>query len=125
MVTKLSYAEDISDVIINKIKKLKEEINNLNNELINTNNDINSKSNSLANLELIESLLNECKEIDKLSRESQKRIIDILIDKIYWYGKDNRRTTNFVVYITIIFCSVKNYFYSVIFSIPIDFICGS
>ena len=85
MVTKLSYAEDISDVIINKIKKLKEEINNLNNELINTNNDINSKSNSLANLELIESLLNECKEIDKLSRESQKRIIDILIDKIYFF----------------------------------------
>ncbi|MDU4319796.1 MAG: recombinase family protein [Clostridium sp.] len=90
LVTKLSYAEDISDVIINKIKKLKEEINNLNNELINTDNYINSKSNSLANLELIESLLNECKEIDKLSRESQKRIIDILIDKIYWYGKDNR-----------------------------------
>jgi len=45
------------------------------------------------NLLLIEDVLNECEVIDTLSRERQKRIIDVLIESVHWYDTDEIKNT--------------------------------
>ncbi|AYE35669.1 recombinase family protein [Clostridium septicum] len=86
LVDKLSLADGIEEILLNKIKELKKECEDLNIKL----NDLDVKVENLKveklNLELIEEALNMCINIQDLSREEQKKLIDILIDKIYWYG---------------------------------------
>lgn len=89
LVVTLSKCEGIEDILLNKIKELKDECADLNNRIQSIDNNIeNVKINNL-NIEVIESILNECETIDILPRDKQKKIIDVLIDCIYWYGSDN------------------------------------
>ena len=89
LVTMLSKSDGIEDIILEKIKKLKLECDKIENQV--TNLEISTKKDKInaLNLNLIESILNECEIIDTLPREKQKKIIDTLIDKIYWYGTNN------------------------------------
>lgn len=88
LVTKLSLCDSIDDILLNRIKLLKDEciaieqnINNLESKALNL-------KNSLLNLDLIDELLDKCAIIDTLDRSQQKLIIDNLIDTIYWYSDD-------------------------------------
>lgn len=86
LVTKLSLCNDIEDIILNKIKTLKDECNNIEKTLTELETKTLTLKNNLLNLDLIESLLNKCSMIDKLDRSEQKLIVDNLIDTIYWYS---------------------------------------
>ncbi|WP_291650879.1 recombinase family protein [Clostridium sp.] len=112
LVTKLSLCNDIEDILLSKIKTLKDECNNIEKTLTELDNKTLTLKNNLLNLDLIESLLNKCSIIDKLDRSEQKLIIDNLIDTIYWYsdgpgkGKikikfvgtdDNQKEINFTI----------------------------
>lgn len=112
LVTKLSLCTDIEDILLNKIKALKDECNNIEKTLNELETKTSTLKNNLLNLDLIESLLNKCSIIDKLDRSEQKLIIDNLIDTIYWYsdgpgkGKikikfvgtnDNQKEINFTI----------------------------
>ncbi len=89
LVTKLSVASDIADILISKIRDLKEECSKIENQLKNIESTINKNKIELINVELIKSMLEQCSQIENLPRNHQKMIIDTLIDTIYWYGNDN------------------------------------
>lgn len=112
LVTKLSLCNDIEDILLNKIKALKDECTNIEKSLNKLETKTLSLKNNLLNLDLIESLLDKCATIDKLNRSEQKLIIDNLIDTIYWYSngpgkgkikikfvgtEDNQKEINFTI----------------------------
>ena len=93
LVTKLSLCDGIEDILLDRIKSLKNECTIIEQNIKN----LEAKSlhikNNLLNLDLIEELLDKCAIIEELDRTQQKLIIDNLIDTIYWYsdgpGKGN------------------------------------
>ena len=91
LVEKLSIAQGIEDILLEKIKKLKLECLDIENKLTNIN-DLEKKSkNSMLDLDILTYALDKCCIIEKLDRTSQRKIIDLLIDKIYWYGDGNNK----------------------------------
>ncbi len=89
LVTALSKSNEIEDIILSKIKCLKDECLDIEKKLADIeNHNIKQKANAI-NLAFIEDILNECELIDTLPRDKQKMIIDVLIDRIYWYGSGN------------------------------------
>ena len=96
LLNKLSIDEDISDLIIKKIKELKKEIQVLNDDL---NQVLNSKAQideEELNLSFIELMLNRCSIIDTLEQDEIKQLIDVLIDSITWNGDSYELTINFI-----------------------------
>ena len=93
LVTKLSLCNDIDDILLDRIKTLKNECNAIEENINNLESKALNLKNNLLNLDLIEELLDKCANIDELDRSQQKLIIDNLIDTIYWYsdgpGKGN------------------------------------
>lgn len=93
MVTKLSLCDGIDDILLDRIKLLKDECIAIEQNLDNLESKASNLKNSLLNLDLIDELLDKCAIIDTLDRSQQKLIIDNLIDTIYWYsdgtGKGN------------------------------------
>ena len=93
LVTKLSLCNDIDDILLDRIKTLKNECNAIEENINNLESKALNLKNNLLNLDLIEELLEKCANIDELDRSQQKLIIDNLIDTIYWYsdgpGKGN------------------------------------
>ena len=93
LVTKLSLCNDIDDILLDRIKTLKNECNSIEENINNLESKALNLKNNLLNLDLIEELLDKCANIDELDRSQQKLIIDNLIDTIYWYsdgpGKGN------------------------------------
>lgn len=93
LVTKLSLCNDIEDILLDRIKTLKNECNAIEENINNLESKALNLKNNLLNLDLIEELLDKCANIDELDRSQQKLIIDNLIDTIYWYsdgpGKGN------------------------------------
>ncbi|MDU2672666.1 MAG: recombinase family protein [Clostridium sp.] len=93
LVTKLSLCDGIEDILLDRIKTLKNECTIIEQNIKN----LEAKSlhikNNLLNLDLIEELLDKCAIIEELDRTQQKLIIDNLINTIYWYsdgpGKGN------------------------------------
>lgn len=86
LVNKLSFMEEISDILMKKIKDLESECKEIEYNLSNLQKEYERSKIELLNIELIERLLNKCSNIDELSRNEQKEIIDGLIDAVYWYG---------------------------------------
>lgn len=86
LVNTLSQSEGIQDIILDKIKSLKNECIEIEKNITHIENDKSKIEADKFNLELIENILDECKIIDKLPRERQKQIIHTLIDVIYWFG---------------------------------------
>ncbi|MFT8350385.1 recombinase family protein [Clostridium saccharoperbutylacetonicum] len=99
LVDKLSFAKDISDILINKIKTLEIECNDIQTKIKNLEHSKDKLKVDMLNLKIMESLLDDCNNIEALPREKQKEIIDGLIDVIYWYGDgrgDGRIKVRFV-----------------------------
>lgn len=89
LVLALSKGSEIEDILLEKIKSLKNDCIQIENKIKCVNNSAEEQKLNNINLDLIESIIDECSIIDKLPRDKQKRIIDILIDTIYWYGSGN------------------------------------
>lgn len=89
LVNKLSFDEDVADILMDRIKILKREISELEEKILTLSFEKDNKLINNLNIELIEELLNKCEKIEDLTRDEQKELIDILIDTIYWYGPDD------------------------------------
>jgi len=89
LVTKLSKDIGIEDILLDKIKNLKDECTLLESSLEKLDKISKEKKLSSQELALIESMIDECSRIDTFSKERQKNIINVLIDSIYWYGSKN------------------------------------
>lgn len=86
LVTKLSLCDGIEDILLDKIKNLKNECNVIKEKIDNLESKALSLKNNLLNIDLLDELLDKCEIIDELDRTQQKIIIDNLIDTIYWYS---------------------------------------
>lgn len=84
LMEKLSLDDDLTDLIISKIKSLKSEVADLNKQL----NDIKTKKTQSdeedINIYFTKLLLEKCSLIDTLSRDEIKQLIDGLITTITW-----------------------------------------
>jgi DNA-binding XRE family transcriptional regulator len=89
LVTALSKSSEIEDILLEKIKNLKTECANIENKIIDFESNLKQVKETAINIELINSILKECETVDTLPRDRQKLLIDVLIDKIYWYGTNH------------------------------------
>lgn len=89
LVTMLSKSDGIEDIILDKIKVLKNDCIEIENKIAYTEDCAKKEKVANINLNLIETILCECEIIDTLSKDKQKKIIDSLIDSIYWHGAGN------------------------------------
>ena len=91
LVNKLALVDDnnIMEILMDKISTLKKESDEITTKINNIQNELQKEKLEMLNLELVESMLDKCSNIDKLPRDEQKRLIDILVDVIYYYGPDN------------------------------------
>ena len=89
LMEKLALDDDITDIIISKVKSLKQEIIELNNELTNLNNQEESSTELQISLEFLKILLDKCSIIDSLSQDDQRELIRGLISKITWNSETN------------------------------------
>lgn len=91
LVDKLAHDDQnlLTEILFEKISALKKECIDIENKLENLNKEKIKMENSSLEISFIESLLNKCSSIDKLSHEEQKQIINALIDSIYYYNGDN------------------------------------
>ncbi|MFV3013932.1 recombinase family protein [Clostridium botulinum] len=88
LLTKLSIDDDVSDLIIAKIKKLKNELNSLKVDLLNVNNTKTKLNEVEVSLNFIELLLDKCSIIDTLDIKEKKQIIDVFVTNAEWNGDD-------------------------------------
>ena len=89
LITTLSKSDGIEDLLLNKIKSLKSDCTRIESKMIDVKTCVQKEKLNGLNIDLIESILGECEMIDTFSQDEQKKIIDILIDCIYWYGSGN------------------------------------
>lgn len=82
----LSNDPDLTSLILNKIQKIKNECNSAEQKINEFNNKIKQNKIESFNLNIIKHALKNCEQIDKLSPNKQKELIDLLIDTIYYYG---------------------------------------
>lgn len=84
LVNKLSLDEDISDILIIKIKQLKNELSKIREELKNIEDEKTSAKEIEVNLYLIDALLDKCSMVDTLDAENKKQLIEGLLTNIIW-----------------------------------------
>lgn len=96
LLDKLSIDDDITDIIISKVKKIKSELNELKIELQNVNNAKTEINETELNLSFIEMLLNKCSIIDTLDFEEQKQLIEALVERISWDGETHEISIDFL-----------------------------
>lgn len=89
LMEKLGLDDDISDIIISKVKSLKKEITELNNELTNLGTQEESSTEAQISLEFLKILLDKCSMIDSLSKDEQRELIRGLISRITWNSETN------------------------------------
>ncbi|MEG2412654.1 MAG: recombinase family protein [Clostridium sp.] len=86
LVTKLSLDADLTDILMSKIKSLKNEINLLEEDLIKLYNESNKIDEEEVNLDFISMLLDKCSIIRTLDIEEQQFIIETMIPEVTWNG---------------------------------------
>lgn len=96
LMNKLAIDDDISDLIISKIKNIKSEISELKKELNNINTIKSQFDETEFNLSFIEMILDRCSLIDTLEHDEVKQLIDVLIDKITWNGESYEVEISFI-----------------------------
>lgn len=96
LVDRLSLDNSIADILIDKIKKLREEIKNCQTDIDNINCDIECNNTEQLNLNFIEIILSKCTDIRKMSSEDQKIYINLIVDSIYYDGNINSVVLNFI-----------------------------
>ncbi|MEG2353729.1 MAG: recombinase family protein [Clostridium sp.] len=89
LVTKLSIDNDISEILIDKIKALKQYCKQITSEISKAKENLEINKIAKIDLSLVEDIIDQCSNIDKLSKERQKKIIDVLIETIYYYPPDD------------------------------------
>ena len=89
LMDKLSIDDSITDIIINKVKKLRNEILELKDNLENMNEVKEQVAASEISLSFASMLLDKCSVIDTLSFEEQQILIDALVDRITFDGDTN------------------------------------
>lgn len=94
LVNKLSIDNDITDILVSKIKELKKEINICEDEIKKID-DESLSNNELISVDSIEKTLNKYESIYNLSREEQRKLINILIDSVYYNSDTNEVVINF------------------------------
>ncbi len=87
LVDKLSLDDSITDILIDKIKVYKNEVEVLKSELLNIESETIDDNNYITDLEMAEEFLNKCTDINNMSREQQKQFINIYVDKILYDGE--------------------------------------
>ncbi len=96
LIDKLSLDDSIANLLINKIKSYKEELEKLKSEVENINKNIINSDEEEFSISFVESLLNRCTDIKKLSKEEQKHLINVLVDTIYYDGEKDEVDLVFV-----------------------------
>lgn len=96
LVNKLTIDDSITDILISKIKKLKEEIKAFEKDIQNIETEILSANEQLITIDFIEKILDKYTDIYSLSREEQKNLINLVIDSIYYDSDTNGVTINFI-----------------------------
>lgn len=96
LMNKLSIDDDIFDLIINKIKNLKAEVDMLRDELKDIASSKSQFEENELNLSFIGTLLNKCSVIDSLSHDEVKQLIDTLIESITWDGDSSTVDIKFI-----------------------------
>ncbi|MGG7077637.1 recombinase family protein [Clostridium sardiniense] len=91
LVDKLSHDDKnlLTDILFDKITLLKNECIDIETKIENLRKEKVKLENQALEFSLIETLLNKCAFIDKLSHGEQKQIINALIDSIYYYPNDD------------------------------------
>nr|WP_312290464.1 recombinase family protein [Clostridium chromiireducens] len=96
LLTQLSLAPDLMDIIIPKIKLLKDELELLSKDLNESNNKIEEITIEELNLSFIKSLLEKCSIIDTLTHNEIKELIRGLMKSITWNGVTYDLKINFI-----------------------------
>lgn len=90
LLNKLSLDHDdlLTDILFDKITKLKKECIEIENKLDSIKKESLIKENNALETSLIEKLISKCSYIENLSHEEQKQLINSLIENIYYYPPD-------------------------------------
>ncbi|MDR3595829.1 hypothetical protein [Clostridium sp.] len=88
LVEKLAIADDLTDILMDKIRQIKKEIQTLESELNSANESIQNDSSELFDSKFISAVLDKCINIKNESLENQRRIINYLVDKIVYNNDD-------------------------------------
>lgn len=96
LIDKLAMSSDIEDLLIERIKSTKLEIQELQNELDELNKELGKTDYTNINLEIIESLIDKCANIRNMELNEQILLIGLLIDKVYWNSDTKNITVHFI-----------------------------
>lgn len=97
LINKISIAPDgIAILLLDKVKSLKNEIDELTVQLNNFNKMNTDFDDTELNLSFIKLMLDRCSIINSLSHEEIQQLIDVLIDKITWNGDSHELSINFI-----------------------------
>lgn len=96
LVDKLSIDDSIQDIIIERIKSLKDEVTKLEAYLIEIDNKIKNTKDTNLNIEFLSEILDRCTNISNMTQEEQKRLIDLIVDDIQYNGDTGEVEINII-----------------------------
>ena len=96
LVDKLAVADDLDDIIIQRIRSAKNEMQELQKQLDEISKEIEDSNYKKLDLDFIESLLEKCADIRELDSNEQRLLIGVLVDKILWDGNTQDVTVYFI-----------------------------
>lgn len=96
LVDKLSIDDSIQDIIIERIKSLKDEVTKLEAYLIEIDNKIKNTKDTNLNIEFLSEILDRCTNISNMDQEEQKRLINLIVDDIQYNGDTGEVEINII-----------------------------
>ena len=96
LLDKLALSDDISDIILERIKKLKDEVKTLEVELNKIKDIIMYDKSEKVSVDIVSELLDKCADIKSYPPEQQKSIIDLLVDSITYDSYTQQVNVNII-----------------------------
>lgn len=96
LVNKLSLDDSIADILIDKIKTIKDEVKSFESELLEINNNIENIKEENINISFISNMLNRCENIRTISIEEQKQLINAFVDVITYNSETDITDITFI-----------------------------
>jgi len=96
LVNKLALDDSIADILIDKIKSLKDEVKSFESELLEINDNIETINQDNINIDFISNMLEKCEKIRELSKDEQKQLIDVFVDEITYNSNTDLVDLSFV-----------------------------